>query len=196
MSWRIVGVGLALLMAAFTARADDIILNSNFADGKTHWHGDGDAPDAGGRLVVTLKPDKWTVVSQNFSAGGTTLKLKITYALSSDCTLGQTGDKPIPPLTPEGLEEACGLENTNIQVTFPRNELFAALVVEDGWIHSRNFVLNSDRQSATANADGSSTYTSPLISWIGFNDANLCLCFPPGQGTVTLTAVALTPPGP
>jgi hypothetical protein len=196
MSRRIVGVGLAFVMAAFTARADDIILNGDFADGKTHWHGDGDAPDIGGRLVVTLKPDKWTVVSQSFTAEGTTLKLKITYALSSDCTLGKTGDKPVPPLTPEGLEEACGLENGGVHLIVLRNELFAALVLADGWVHAQRFVFDSGRRSEPANADGSHTFTAPIVSWNGFNEASLCLCFPPGQGTVTLTAVALTPPGP
>jgi hypothetical protein len=29
--------------ALLSAHADDILLNGDFTDGKTHWHGDGDA---------------------------------------------------------------------------------------------------------------------------------------------------------
>jgi hypothetical protein len=37
--------------------------------------------------------------------------------------------------------------------------------------------------------------TATLSSWTNqFADVNLCLMFPPGKGTVTLTSVTLLPP--
>ena len=197
MSPRILGFGLAMLMAISAAHAGDILLNSDFADGKTHWRGDGDAPDPGGKLVVTLKPDKWTVVRQTFSANATALQLKITYAFSDDCTLGKTGDKLIPPLTAADLEEASGLESGMINVPTCKGEAFKALVVGGIFLFAEEIVLRqSDSHSYGSNSDGSMTFTGQFNTWNGpFDDANLCLCFPPGQGTVTLTSVKLTPPG-
>jgi hypothetical protein len=185
-------------MAVPAAHAGDIILNGDFADGKTHWRGDGEAPDVGGRVLITLKPDKWTVITQTFNANASALKLKVTYSLSSDCTLGKTGDKLIPPLTPDGLQEASGLENAISPITTNGRELFTTLVLEGGWMCSENAVLaghNSGEDSST-NPAGSKTFTTQVTTWSGvFDDANLCICFPPGQGVVTLTGVVLTPPG-
>jgi hypothetical protein len=198
MSWRVLATGLALLMAVSAARAGDIILNGDFSDGKTHWRGDGDAPDTGGRLVVTLKPGKWTVVRQTFNSNAPALKLKLTYALSSDCTLGKSGDTLVPPLTAEGLREASGLDNGIGNLTVSKRELFIALVVGGGFVFSENPVYDGHYSNSdiVTNSDGSQTYTAQVTTWNGsFVDANLCLCFPPGQGTVTLTAAALTPPG-
>jgi hypothetical protein len=204
MNPRLSGLVLALFLAvvsASTSRADGIILNSDFSDGKTHWHGDGDAPDAGGKLVITLKPDKWTVVRQNFSANAPALKLKVTYSLSDDCTLGKTGDTLTPPLTSTALEEACGLDNSIYNVTFEKYELWTVLIVSGGSLMSEdpvyNFHSGSGYQSQnTTDASGEKTFTTQLSQWSGqFASDDLCLCFPPGQGTVTLTGVQLTPPG-
>ena len=75
-----------------SADAHDIIANGDFHDGKTHWQGDGDAPDTGGKIIVTLKPDKWTVLTQKFSDNSKHLQLKLTYTLSDDCSLTRKRD--------------------------------------------------------------------------------------------------------
>jgi len=201
MATRLLAFGLTVLMAFSAASADAIILNSNFSDGKTHWHGAGDAPDAGGKLVITLKPDKWTVVRQNFSSNAPALKLKIVYSLSDDCTLGKTGDTLIPPLTSTALDEACGLDNSIYNVTLSKYESWTVLVVSGGIVMSEDPIYNyhtgSGYQSENVtDSSGNSTFTTQLSQWSGqFVSDDLCLCFPPGQGTVTLTDVELIPPG-
>ena len=205
MALRILGFGLAVLLALSTARASDIILNSDFSDGKTHWHGDGDAPDAGGKLVITLKPDKWTVVRQNFSANSASLKLKITYSFSDDCTLGKNGDALIPPLTATGLDEACGLDNNIYNVTLDSKwDLWTVILVSGGTLISEYPIYTNNYGGTyrgygsqnTTDATGNQTFTTQLKQWDNqFISDDLCLCFPPGQGTVTLTDVEITPPG-
>lgn len=194
MKSRLLGFGLMLLMTVSTACASDILLNGNFADGKTHWHGAGDSPGAQGLLVITLKPEKWTVVTQSFNAKAGALQLSITYSLSPDCTLGKS-NKLVAPLTPTDLGEACGVDCGFFNVTFEKREIFTALVVGNGFLFTECPVYHR-RYNPSPDSDKSTTFTGQLSAWNGgFDDAHLCLCFPPGQGTVTLTNVTLTPPG-
>jgi len=205
MASRILGFGFAILMAFSAARADSaIILNGNFSDGKTHWHGAGDAPDSGGKLVITLKPDKWTVVRQNFSASASAVMLKINYSFSDDCTLGKNGDALAPPLTPTALDEACGLDNNIYNVTLDKSEVWTVVLVSGGSLISEYPVYSGKsggvngyyRTQNTTDANGNQTFTAQLKQWDAqFLSDDLCLCFPPGQGTVTLTDVEITPPG-
>jgi hypothetical protein len=197
-------VSLLFMAMAISAHGSDILLNGDFSDGKTHWHGDGDVSGGeaggavgagGGGLVITLKPDKWTAVTQRFSASTTALKLKITYSLSDDCTLGKTGDKLIPPLTTDALDEACGV-NSSMNIPMSKFELWKVLVVSGGWVMTEDFVRSFRDSNSAGNGSGVRTYSSDINAWFGaFTDCNLCLCFPPGQGSVTLTEVKLLPPG-
>lgn len=198
---------VALVAAVTTAHAGDIILNNDFSDGKTHWLGDGDASDTGEGLVITLKPDKWTVVRQMFSTDAALLKLTLIYTLSSDCTLGKTGDEVVPPLTSEGLKQASALGYDTIDFGVAKNELFMALLLAPSGLHTKvhvrgdNFIYAFNpvyaesycRSISVANPDGSQTFTAPFQTEGRFADGNLCLCFPPGAGTVTITHASLDP---
>lgn len=191
---------LALILTGISAaHGSPIILNSDFSDGKTHWHGDGDSPDTGGKLVITLKPDKWTVVRQNFSANASSLKLQVKYSLSDDCTLGKTGDKLLPPLTRMGLEEACGLDNGIYDVPASKWEDWKVLLVSGGNVIDTESIYGSHDGYASSNVHddgGQKTATTTVTSWnSSFDSVELCLCFPPGTGSVTLESVVLTPPG-
>jgi hypothetical protein len=180
-----------LAVAKPLAQADDIIANGDFADGKTHWHGDGDAPDTGGKLVITLKPDKWTVTSQIFSAESRELQLKITYTLSDDCSLKvkRTSDTLVAPLTSEALMDATGVENHISDVMMYPNYQWLVLLVGNGYSRGTHPVLINTKENPA-------TYTTMLSDSRGFNDEELCLAFPPGTGTVTITRVEMiAPPG-
>jgi len=195
MNPRLSGLVLALLLTVVSAsviRADDIILNGNFADGKTHWHGAGDVPDIGGSLVVTLKPDKWTVVYQDFSAEATQLRLKITYSYSDDCTLAtpRSADALVPPLDAHGLEEATGMANGIGTVNLPGTASWMVLMTSGGRFRGEHPVYPG------TNDTNPRTYSTTLSEWNKqFNRDDLCLAFPPGTGTVTVTEVEVTPPG-
>jgi hypothetical protein len=171
--------------------ADDILLNGDFIDGKTHWHGDGDAPDVGGKLVITLQPDRWTGVYQNFNAESATLQLKINYTVSDDCSLAveRAPDNSIPPLTASALLEATGLQTSIYSIKLaPSNSWMLALISGGTVVHRQPVHVKPEK--------GLPHYVNAtLSSWTGqFTDANLCLMFPPGKGTVILTSVTLLPP--
>jgi hypothetical protein len=183
---------LFLFLAGLSpALANDILLNGDFSDGKTHWHGDGDAPDLGGKLVITLKPDRWTGVYQTFSAESTALKLKVTYELSDDCSLGakKSPDDIVSPLTASALQEATGLQNGIFNITLDPYYSWVAVFVSGGSL--------IEEQPAHVQLDKGNPHNLEMTvsPWMGkFDDVNLCLVFPPGRGTVTLTKVELVPP--
>jgi len=187
------------VLAALSVHAGPILLNGDFSDGKTHWHGAGDPPAVGGNLVITLKPDAWTVVRQNFSAKAPSLKLQVKYSLSDDCTIGRAGDKLLPPLTRMGLEEACGLDNGIYDVTPSQSDDWLVLLVSGGNMIAEQGVYGSRNGNGSSNVreqGGVKTFTTTVSSWNStFDSVELCLCFPPGKGSVTLNSVALTPPG-
>jgi hypothetical protein len=173
--------------------ATDILLNGDFSDGKTHWHGDGDVPDGGGKLVITLQPDRWTGVYQSFSAPSSVVQLKMTYTLSNDCSLlkGQSSDAPTPPLTPSALEKATGIPNSIFPLTLSQYYSWMIALVSGGGVVG-------DEPVDTKSGEGTDrSLTSTLTAWYGVNfvDTDLCLTFPPGHGTVTLTKVEIVPPG-
>jgi hypothetical protein len=195
MNLRLSGLALALLLTVLSTsmiRADDIILNGDFSDGKTHWHGDGDVPDIGGSLVITLKPDKWTVVYQEFSAEATQVRLKITYSYSADCTLAQprSPDTLVPPLDADSLEAATGLPNVIGNINLPGTAAWMVVMTSGGRFRGEHPVY------AKSSDSNPRTYATTLTEWSRqFNADDLCLAFPPGQGTVTITSVKVIPPG-
>jgi hypothetical protein len=174
-----------------SAQAHDIIANGDFHDGKTHWQGDGDAPDVGGKLIVTLKPDKWTVVVQKFSDNNKHLQLKVTYSLSDGCSLAvkrSSSDSMVAPLTSHAFEQATGLENHISDVMLSSYAEWMILVVNDGYTWDRTPVSFSETK------ENPRTFTGTISGWNGFDNNTLCLAFPPGTGTVTITDVELIPP--
>jgi hypothetical protein len=195
MNSRLFGPVLALFLAVVSTSTiqadDDIILNGNFSDGKTHWHGDGDVPDLGGSLVITLKPDKWTVVYQDFSAEATQVRLKITYSYSDDCTLAtkRSPDQLVPPLDALGLEQATGMENSIGSFNLPGSASWMVLIASGGRFRGEHPVYPG------TNETNPRTFSTTLTEWTRqFDREDLCLAFPPGTGTVTITEVKVIPP--
>jgi hypothetical protein len=165
--WGWIQAFLLSVVMVTSAQGSDILLNTDFSEGKAHWHGDGDA--AGDKLVITLSPDNWTAVTQRFSANTTALKLIVTYSLSEDCSLGKTGDKLIPPLTPDALSKACGVSSL-INIPFSKYELWKVLVASGDMLISEDLVPEF-RGSRSSDSSGEKTYTADLNSWFGsFND--------------------------
>jgi hypothetical protein len=183
---------LVMVAGLSSARAGDVLLNGDFADGKTHWHGDGDAPDTGGPLVITLQPDKWTVVYQSFSAETPQLELKITYVLSDDCTLAvkRSPDDLVPPLTGKNILEATGMENDIRNLMLPARASWMVVIVRNGRLQRETPV-----RLKPADDPNPRIFTTTLSEFNGrFANDDLCLTFPPGKGTVTLTKVELLAP--
>lgn len=187
-------LAITLTVAIFTvlpAAANDILLNGDFSDGKTHWHGNGNAPDEGGKLIITLNPDHWTGVYQTFSAESPALQSKVTYSISDDCSLGAAAPSGglAPPLTSAELLEATGLQNNIFNITVEYPHTWVVALVNNGMLVNESFSEIDPKRN------NPHTLTTTITPWIGqFVGVDLCLVFPPGHGTVTLSKVELLPP--
>jgi len=102
---KLLTVFLLAVACALPLRADEAIQNGDFADGTTHWHGDGRSstdfasdnplqasdPFTAKGMIVLLKGTSWTKAEQIVHAKGSGGVLTITYKLSKDLAFS---DKP------------------------------------------------------------------------------------------------------
>ena len=188
--------------APFITHAGDIILNGDFHDGTTHWHGDGQAVDGTPGLSIELKSDRWTAVYQRFSAECKTFKLKITYSISDDCTLltKKSADDLVPSFTSIALERATGLANHIYDVEMQSGQWVVMAVDPSGYNTSQQTVYLNNRYGGDGSSSSGSdvgnprTFTATMYHYAYFQDQSLCLAFPPGQGTITITKIEAIPP--
>jgi len=189
---RTLAAAVILLMLAVPLRAD-ILANSNFADGRAHWKGDGKEIDtddisAGNQpgITVTLQKDKWTKIYQVFSTQEKKVSYNITFTLSNDYRVdkgaGGSGDVSGPSA---GLDDIEGM--------YP---LYAyamggawTLIVEDFGAGGSAFLHPRPNPDKTV----SQTLTGHLQGFDSSTEKILILAFPPGEGTITFTNVSLTP---
>jgi len=198
-------IALFLVVAfSFPTSASDLLLNGDFHDGTTHWHGDGEAVDGTPGLVIRLRKDRWTAVCQRFSAEAKNLKLKVTYSISDGSTLLAKGssDELIPSFSATALERATGLANHIYETAMHPGEWLAMTVDPSGYnsgshpVYVNNRYNDDDSSSGNNGSDPGNprTFSTVLYHYMYFQDSSLCLAFPPGEGTVTITNVELDPP--
>jgi len=194
---RLVLAGIFAALLPLAAHAGDILLNSDFRDGKTHWHGAGEEPtNMGGKILVKLDPQKWSVIYQNLNEKSSALQLTIIYTLSADCTLQPSSRNSVAVLTDRDLNSAVGLENVFGSISVTGSAVGVAFVVSDGSLLGSTSIEPSMNDSRYAAATARHTFTGPLLSNVdNFQRSEFCLAFPPGEGTVTLVKVALTKTG-
>ena len=196
---RLVLAGFLSALSPGSAIGDDILLNSDFTDGKTHWQGGGEEPaNMGGKITVTLDAKKWTVLYQHFNASSSTLKLTVVYSVSNDCSLVRSGEGNSTIFTEDDLEHASGLQDTFSDIRVSAGTIALAFSVSEGEIVAMDNIGAGNRPNYGIEAATSRrTFSESFDRWIGqFRNDEFCLAFPPGQGTITLMKVALTKPGP
>ena len=79
----------------------------------------------------------------------------------------------------------------------PYTANFMVLIVSGGYVYDETMIYNDSYRSSNSSStgpDGSRTLTSNLSQWEGYDNESICICFPPGTGSVTITNVALIPP--
>jgi len=200
-----------------TARAD-IVSNDDFHDGKAHWKGDLRAasasdtndstslehPNTSSGVIVDLK-SSWTQLSQIFNSHETSFTYKISYQLSNDYAAmsspNSPGNSPFPnrPVMPQGQAPnpsgppnvfLSKLLNTEVvgNVAPPSGNNMLLLVVD-----MTNFTFQQVHLQIDPSSKDVQTATGTLNEIGAHDDKTLFLVLPAGKGSVTLTAVSLTP---
>jgi len=181
-----------LLSSVQLLHADDVLKNSDFADGALNWHGDGkspvdlkpasdldtNAPNYGDKgLIIVLKPHSWTKVVQEFKTRSAAVSLNLTYKVAPG-TVFSTKDDDYA-----GIPEKIDFNNWK-----PFNgKVGGWMVLLSDFAKERIFynyiipVSGSDQPPVTGTYD----------SLIPEDDKTLCLAFPPGTGAIILLHVSL-----
>jgi len=172
-----------LLACALPLRAD-ILANGSFADGTAHWSGDAHASTDWNNQGITINLDssKWTKVSQIFNTRENAFDFSITYKTSPDCSFGTSGAKlsigDLADMTGLRFKKAINLKAGTwlLLITDP-----AALYAQ--W----------DMIKPTVGLPNGQTVKGTFPKLAAHEEKTMYIAFPPGQGSITLLNVALTP---
>jgi hypothetical protein len=185
---------LVLVLAVGMARASatDILANGDFANGSAHWDGDRVTDTDATNLVITLKHDTWTKISQVFHSADSALKVHVSYTLSEDCTfLPQNGMAGFS-LTDGVIKDITGQQIANIGMSPIPMGGFLSVIVDLTKPLVFSSILGGKVNTDTQTASGFFYDLNPN------EEKTFYLAFPPGKGTVTLTGIVLesAPQGP
>jgi hypothetical protein len=180
---------LMIAASSLTLRAD-ILANGDFSDGTAHWKGDatpGDPASAGLMMspgvVIELNDSKWTKISQEFDTQENELSFSITYQTSSDCAFSTAKSK-----MSRDISQIIGLQlKKGNPMVLPQDSWMVILVD-----YAKNLVTYFAVKPVLG-APGLQTVTGTIPRLEAHEDKTLYLAFPPGQGSVTLTNISLSP---
>jgi hypothetical protein len=193
-------IALVLLLAGSSvALADDsnLLRNGDFSSGIAHWEGDchsfdsSDAntpPDLSANPASTPAPQgvyiklhhqDWTKMTQDFEGKEGAYTFSITYTLSPDAKFSASPDDytDIPGATGMSRFPKFGI----------RPGTWGMIVLDLGAWRYWTWEVNPPA------AGKSTTYTTPVKIGSSDGDKTICLVFPPGDVTVTITNVSLAP---
>ena len=185
---------LAFLLAASVQliNADNVLKNSDFADGTLSWQGDGRTPDdfkpldgsdattnyGTQGLIIPLRSHTWTKIVQDFRTDSSSVTLHITYKLSSDATFSTLDDDYVN--VPHSID-------FDAWAPFNGKKGGWMTMVSD-FTKARIFYNNVMPKPGSTDEQ---TVTETINSLIPEDDKTICLAFPPGTGAVILLHVSL-----
>ncbi|MCE0521419.1 MAG: hypothetical protein LV480_00735 [Methylacidiphilales bacterium] len=188
-------IGVSTLFTSVNAAP--ILINSDFAEGRAHWKGDAKDLDNSGQVdlttgnsttpgvIITLKKDKWTRIYQAFSVRNGKLYYSITFKLSPDYKIA------VPTGNNNNASSAPDVSDIPYMWTESMSEYgWAMLVVENVWgmqARASEFFQPDPRKPSPQ------TLTGRLNELNVGPDATFVLFFPPGQGSITLLNISLSP---
>jgi hypothetical protein len=187
-------LGLLVFASSISLRAD-ILANSGFADGRAHWKGDAkdvntDNLGAGSQVgvTITLKKDKWTKIYQMFTTHEKKVQYSISFTLSSDYHVEHDSSEGSSSIMgpSAGLQDIDGMYPLYLSTYSTSWVLIVQQFGSGGssFIYLRPDTKNADSQTLTGKIRGFTDSTDEKI---------LVLAFPPGEGSITLTNVSLSP---
>jgi hypothetical protein len=182
---------LLILVCALPLRADECLQNGDFADGITHWHGDGRSPTdyasdnplqssdplTSKGLILPLKHVFWSKVAQDFKGTIANGMLTVTYKLSPDFALS---DKPTD-YTNIPAQLGWGWKTFN---TPPGDWLIfiSALGDTKGMYYTMKPKLGSSDPQ---------TYHFKVGGLTPLDEQTITLAIPPGAGTMVMLNVSI-----
>ncbi len=190
-------LALALLLSAafIPGRADEQLKNPDFADGRSHWQGDGESvaqannADAtpsfsennattGSGLLLKLSSRDWVKVTQDFrplAAAGT---LTVVYELSDGLTFSTDFDdyKNIP----------AKIDYANFQSFDILAGKWIMTIFESADTQLKYYAITPKTGTQLQ------TFKTRIEGLVVRDDKTICIAFPPGRGTVTLHHVGLS----
>jgi hypothetical protein len=185
-----------LVLACLVPLRADILVNSDFTDGRAHWKGDAQpldmsdlsSPTTPAGVTITLKKDKWTKLYQVFTTKEKKLRYSVTFKLSSDYSVeeetsdGSSGGMMSPS---PGLNDIEGMYPLYLS---PWRAKWVIVPYDIGEGSSTYIFLTPDLQKPDAQ-----TLTGTIRGFNGDDEKILLLAFPPGEGSVTLLNLSLLP---
>jgi hypothetical protein len=178
-----------------SGRADELLTNSKFDLGNSHWDGDAEKislpdpadanplappPASSTNIVLKLKSGEWTKMSQDFESPGGNMVIKVTYSVSSDFTLSHRS-----------------ADFENLPASIDAGYWWAFSTQPGNWVIMLGDYVARNEQYREISApkiisSGPQTYTHPITAQSG-GKKTLYLGFPPGTGTITFQEISLTP---
>jgi hypothetical protein len=181
-----------------SSRANDILANGDFSQGVAHWKGDAkslstdpDLMDPAARndttpsLAGILIPmqSRWAKISQVFNTKETALDFTITYKTSSDVAFSDASAFPVT----KTLQSLIGIPFQNSSETIaPKSWL---VILMDPASRTATYIPFQP----TLGSRDPQTATGSIPKLVAHEEKTFYIAFPPGQGTVTLLKVMLTP---
>jgi|ERR1700677_1257948 len=184
------------LWCAFPLRADtDILANSDFTDGKAHWHGDGqdassiDSTDASASLsnagsakgMIVHLANHWTSVSQTFNTQDDKLTFSMTYTTSSDYV-------PENFVTDYFWSSLGGFLGIKLKGGGFKADPNSALVVIADLAQNTVFTALVDAKPAP---NGAVTSSATIDGLLAHEEKTLFVIFPDGTGSITFSNISL-----
>jgi len=182
-----IAFALLLLVSLWPLHADsDILVNSTFSDGHSHWQGDAKDIDSGDLgsdtpapgAIVQLKKDKWTKVYQLFTVRDQKLFYTVSFKTSNDYKLASRESD----YAPADLGDIPGIA---WQWSLPAN--CWSIMIQGGDNYTQK-----ELQPSPVKLGQPQTLSGHFIFQATDVECVFVLAFPPGEGSVTLTTVSLS----
>ena len=185
---------LAFLLVASLqlVHADNVLKNSDFADGAQYWHGEGRTPedlkpqnsldtpvDYGDKgLIMVLRPQTWIKIVQEFKTRSASATLNVTYKIAPNTTFSSKDE------VYQNVPHSIGFD-----VWYPFNgkrNTFMTMVCD-----VLNYRTTCDNVAPNFRTTDKQTYTEAIDSMVLDDEQTIYLAFPPGTGAVILLHVSL-----
>jgi hypothetical protein len=169
------------------ARAD-ILANGNFSDGTAHWRGDGhDLSDGSPGIIIQLDPSKWTQISQTFNTRENALDFSVSFQTSSDFSLSTDPNSTIGNIL--SIADLADMTGTRFKNSIHVDSgLWLLMVVDPAEAMMTYYKIKTKPGSTDVQ-----TTKNAVPRLVAHENKTIFLAFPPGQGTITLLNIALTP---
>ena len=192
---------IVLMTVALPQLRGDVLVNGDFSEGRAHWTGDAEeiaAPDTQDAsddssdstapgVTVTLSKDKWTMIYQGFTVRDPALYYTVTFKLSSDYKLADANK-----------DDQLAADFSDVPGIMKLYTLPTARwsLIYTGTDPTNENSIKTKSLAPDTTTTQSQTLTGKLINLSEGADANFVIAFPPGEGSVTLTTVQLSPESP